>query len=95
MQVLHLLKLPEAGDKSSKLPNVTPVYISLQAILQTEPVLRANSYEGAGTYTPVTVRSMTTYPDNGTFHSPSRAQYFTKVMPVIHRPNNQNRGFQT
>jgi len=64
--------------------------ISLQAILQTEHVLRANFYEGAGTYIPVTVLSMNTYPDNETFHSPSRVQYFAKVMPVI-----QNRGFQT
>jgi len=29
---------------------------------------------------------MNTYPDNEKFHSPSRVQYFTKVMPVTHRP---------
>jgi hypothetical protein len=37
-------------------------------------------------YAHVTIRSMHTYPGKETFRSPSRLQYFTKVMPFIHTP---------
>ena len=82
LQVLHLLKLPEVGDNSFKIAQRdTCISLYKQSCILKQSCGRTVMKVPVRTY--LSVLSMNTYPDNETFHSPSRVQYFTKVMPVI------------